>query len=162
MIIAMTADAVDGVKKKCHAYGMEHFISKPFDPEHFVKEVCARLKRTNTDPDEVIINYSLGLKMMGGNKKLYQQVIQVFLEENKSVIELLDKALLNHDYQMVIDVSHKIKGSAGSIGAESVHKLASKLQEAAENSQFEDLELIKEHFVTHFKQLIKTLKKDHS
>jgi signal transduction histidine kinase/DNA-binding response OmpR family regulator len=161
MIIAMTADAVDGVKEKCHAYGMDYFISKPFDPEHFVKEVCIRLKRTDTDSNEVIINYTLGLKMMGGNKKLYQQVIQVFLEENKNVIESLDNALLNNDYQMVIDVSHKVKGSAGSIGAESVRQLASDLQEAAENSQYDDLQLIKDHFVTHFKQLIKALKEDH-
>ncbi len=99
--------------------------------------------------------------MMGGNKKLYQQVIQVFLEENKNVIESLDNALLNNDYQMVIDVSHKVKGSAGSIGAESVRQLASDLQEAAENSQYDDLQLIKDHFVTHFKQLIKALKEDH-
>ena len=36
-IIAMTADVILGVREKCERSGIRHYISKPFDPDRFIK-----------------------------------------------------------------------------------------------------------------------------
>lgn len=38
-IVAMTADVIMGVKGKCEEAGINHYISKPFDPDHFIQTV---------------------------------------------------------------------------------------------------------------------------
>ncbi len=38
-IIAMTADAITGVKEKCHDAGITHFITKPYEPEDFIRKI---------------------------------------------------------------------------------------------------------------------------
>lgn len=43
-IIAMTADAIVGVEEKCRSYGINVYISKPFEPEVFIRTVLEILK----------------------------------------------------------------------------------------------------------------------
>ncbi len=38
-IVAMTADVILGVKEKCEQSGIYHYISKPFDPDHFIRTI---------------------------------------------------------------------------------------------------------------------------
>jgi signal transduction histidine kinase/DNA-binding response OmpR family regulator len=160
-IIAMTADAIDGVKEKCHAYGMNHFISKPFDPEAFINEICQRLKKEVSHQEELIIDYKKGILLMGNNDKLYQQVLMAFYEENKDTLKDLDSAYLNQDLKGVRDIAHKVKGGAGSIGSDTVHQLASNLQEYAESDQYEEVKLMIEHFNVHFNELMNQIKEDY-
>lgn len=50
-IVAMTADAITGVEDRCRSVGIDHFVSKPFDPDTFVSEIvlivtsCGRLPK---------------------------------------------------------------------------------------------------------------------
>lgn len=38
-IVAMTADAITGVEERCKSIGINHFVSKPFDPDTFIAEI---------------------------------------------------------------------------------------------------------------------------
>lgn len=38
-IVAMTADAITGVEDRCRSIGIDHFVSKPFDPDTFVSDI---------------------------------------------------------------------------------------------------------------------------
>jgi signal transduction histidine kinase/CheY-like chemotaxis protein len=38
-IVAMTADALEGVKETCESHGIRYFISEPFDPARFTAQV---------------------------------------------------------------------------------------------------------------------------
>ena len=38
-IVAMTADAITGVEERCKSIGINHFVSKPFDPDTFVSDI---------------------------------------------------------------------------------------------------------------------------
>ena len=38
-IVAMTADAITGVEERCKSIGINHFVSKPFDPDTFVADI---------------------------------------------------------------------------------------------------------------------------
>lgn len=43
-IIAMTADAVMGVEEKCRSHGINYYVSKPFEPEAFIRTILEALK----------------------------------------------------------------------------------------------------------------------
>jgi len=158
-IIAMTADAVDGVKEKCHAFGMNHFISKPFDPEQFLFEVKTMLSAGEIiNETDSIINSEVGLKQMGGNDKLFKQVLAVFLDENEETVEMLKDHIDHNKYDKAIDIVHKIKSSAGSIGSEKVRNIASDLQKSLEANEVDEVMLLKEHFVEQLNLLLETIR----
>lgn len=151
-IIAMTADAIEGVKEKCEAYGMNGFVSKPFDPEQFIEMIHQRLSSMTS-----IIDEKLGLRMMGGNETLYHQVIETFVEENKNTLSELEDAVSKKDFQQVKFIAHKVKGSAGSIGATNVKDRAKALQEASED----EMASLLESFGHHFNALMNFLEEKH-
>lgn len=160
-IIAMTADAIEGVKERCHAYGMSHFISKPFDPQQFVADIFAILKGKDQVADKTY-DKDKGLKFMGGNTDLYRQVILAFLDENQETIPSLEKAIGDKAYQEAIDIAHKVKGSSGSIGSDSVHQLALELQQALEDESHDDIIILKDHFVEHLQALLSDLTEEYT
>jgi HPt (histidine-containing phosphotransfer) domain-containing protein len=40
----MTADAVMGVEEKCSSHGIHYYVSKPFEPEAFIRTILGALK----------------------------------------------------------------------------------------------------------------------
>jgi len=160
-IIAMTADVVDGVQQKCLAYGMLDFISKPFEPEQFMKKIAQFLGNQLPEPEIELINYEKGINMLGGNEEMYRQVIHLFLEENSDMVDQINEATENNDFDRIRSLAHKVKGSSGSIGAESVRQLANDLQKAAELEQVHEIDLLKNHFVIQFKDLMIKLQEDY-
>ncbi len=167
-IIAMTADAIAGVKENCTAAGMSDFISKPFDPEKFMAKVKSYFSADPTISDPVeglpasaepepVIDRRLGLKLMGGNEALYQQILMVFAEENTTTLPRIKDALSEKDYKTARDILHKVKSSAGSIGSESVRLLAATLQDLCDEEDTVGIDKLIHPFEDQFSALLKAL-----
>ena len=141
-IIAMTADALFGVKQKCIEVGMNGFISKPIDPDevfgtiaNFINEGEQRnvdilnTKNTlNQTNEEIIIpeinglDISSALKRINNKKKLYLSIIEKFYNNNQNVISEIKNLIKKEDFETAKRVIHTLKGVSGNIGAESVHE----------------------------------------
>lgn len=157
-IVAMTADALDTVKEKCLAYGFDHFISKPFDPDNFKEEIQEIFFDKNKDiMESVIVNRSVGLKMMGGSESLYDEIVQIFLLENVNTLNQLADAIERGDHITGRDIMHKVKSSSASLGSESVSSIARSLQEAFESNNEEQIQLLRTRFESSFNDLMMTL-----
>lgn len=159
-IVALTADAITGVEEKCRAYGFSYFLSKPFIPEQFIKLVKDIIIDTKTkDKDkEILWDKELGLKMLGGNSKLFKEVINLYLIENQNTEMELKYLVDNNKFEEARDLVHKLKSSTGSIGARPVQNLAKQLQEAFDCNDDKEIEALYPHFMDVFSKLMNELK----
>lgn len=176
-IVAMTADVIEGVKEKCEVYGIHHYISKPFDPDRFVEtireivKVRAPLKKEidkirtdqsteNAQVKTSVLDREAGLKYIGNNKVLYQQVLSSYLVENQDVNEKLTEAIANNRYETAAEMVHKIKSSSGSIGAKSLVLVASNLQKALKAGEKNAIAVLYPQFVEAMNELLENIKNE--
>jgi signal transduction histidine kinase/DNA-binding response OmpR family regulator len=147
-IIAMTADAIAGVEDKCLSYGINHYISKPFDPDKFVDTILRVVRESaasqavevsgeneimvsETDMVmEKMLDEADGLRRIGGNKELYGLVLREFFNENQDVARALQASIDQNGYEEAIQIVHKIKSSSGNVGAKRLAQAALELQSA--------------------------------
>ncbi len=152
-VIAMTADAMSGVREEVLEIGMNDYITKPISPMDMFKTLAKWIspgKRPVHDryaarkvPVEDIaplpplegIDTEQGLTRVGGNLKLYRNLLARFYTDNRNTGANLDRAVLENDQATAVRLAHTIKGLAGTIGAGRLQGIAAEL-EAALNSDF--------------------------
>jgi CheY-like chemotaxis protein len=134
-IIAMTANAMSSDKEACLAAGMTDHIGKPFDLQDLVKtlvrhtgwqgalvEEAATLSLPpQVWPAEIAVEVSL--KRMGGNVGLLHRSMQAFMQDAK-VLHQRMTTLVNDDMGTALREMHAFKGLAGTLGIESLARLA--------------------------------------
>lgn len=151
-IIAMTADAVTGVDKKCEAMGINEYISKPFDPDQFLERLWhvtqgkARGKvdvgsegdsATNELDNLPYLDVEDGIKHIGGNRELYLLVLKEYFEENRNTGNRITQEISAGNYQEAAQIVHKLKSSSGSIGAKKLYEAAILLQQTLRHLEAE-------------------------
>jgi hypothetical protein len=140
-ILALTAGALTSERQRALAVGMDDFISKPFDARSLVRSILRHVKATGrlvaqlppavtSDtrptppwPDIDGIDSSAVQARLGGDLDLFQGMLGRFLEEFEEVsvpLGAVDAAALAVQASRM----HKLKGSAGSLGATALHALA--------------------------------------
>ncbi len=159
-IVAMTADVVIGVREKCRQSGIHHYISKPFNPDKFIKTIKEIIIKREPDisKDLDILDRQLGIKNMGGNTELYQKVLEEFLNENEDTLDRLERDISEKKYDDAAQLVHKIKGSSGSIGAKLLQNTASSLQEALNQQKEDEIMLLHNRFSKLLRKLLEELK----
>ena len=153
----MTADAITGVEEKCRSHGIWNYVSKPFEPDLLIETLISLLREklpiaqaSRVEmPEETaqIVDFQDGLKRIGGETSIYRLVLQSFAEENSNVGEELSKTIESKEYVKAEQIVHKIKSSAGSVGAKKLHDISVELQRALkEQDELESAKLSMEFF----------------
>ncbi|MEA4873721.1 MAG: transporter substrate-binding domain-containing protein [Synergistaceae bacterium] len=165
-IVAMTADVILGVTQQCRAHGMEHYISKPFDPEKFSETIRSMIvgkipptegKRQLKDRSGVILDREKGLRYLGNNEELYDAVLKEYLKENKETAMILEQAISEKRYSDAAGIVHKIKSSTGSIGATALYSAAVSLGQALKENDEARIAGQKDEFVLMLTELLNLL-----
>jgi len=140
-IVAMTADVIPGVRKKCEQSGIYHYISKPFNPDYFIKIVKDLLVK-----DMPVLDQDSGLVNMGGNLELYRQVLNEYASENKDIVDKVRQAINEKRYGDAAQIVHKVKSSSGSIGAKQLYNASIALQKALKEQKEGEIPVLEEKF----------------
>lgn len=178
-IIAMTADAITGVEEKCRLSGMEAYISKPFEPDLFIRTVLEQIRsrqassftekqmlRSNinlledNDAPELVLDKAAGLKMVGGNLQLFELILGEFLKENVSLEEDINAAIEGKNYVEAAQLVHKVKGSSGSIGAKALYNTAVSFQKALKEDDKQGISELHAQFVRKLVKLLAAIKEE--
>ncbi len=139
-IVAMTADAMMGVKEKCLEVGMQGYVTKPIDPDEVFGALVQWIKPGNREvvevkpaaapdkdveiPDLKTFDTAAGLQRLNGNKRLYNDILQKFYENNLHTVEQIKSAVQNADKELSVRLAHTVKGVAGNLGAIALHQAA--------------------------------------
>ncbi len=146
-IVALTADVIGGVVKRCLDSGMNDYISKPIDPDELFEKVARLLKRSKSteqtfepghhknQESPVLFPALLGLDVDAGIRRanfkpeLYRRLLSKFSESHQDFVIVFKNAMKENDRSFAIRLAHTLKGTAGTIGADLLYEAAKNLEE---------------------------------
>ena len=150
-IIAMTADAMTGVREDVLKIGMNDYVTKPIEPTELYRTLIKWIK-----PDDRILpeNYTRksqeakqieddpglpelegidtqkGLSHVSGNQKLYRSLLIKFHRDNQKITQQIHSAIETRDQEQAVRLAHTVKGVSGTIGAHGLQTLSADLENA--------------------------------
>jgi signal transduction histidine kinase/DNA-binding response OmpR family regulator/HPt (histidine-containing phosphotransfer) domain-containing protein len=149
-IIAMTANAMDADREVCRQAGMNDHVSKPIDPDAMFTTVMKWIKPRRAWPSEPPaqrfeaassqnpldlpeidgVDIKDGLKRVGGNSRLYRDLLMKFAAKHSDAGLHISDTLHLGDRNAAERIAHTVKGVAGNIGIKPVQFAAEKLEKA--------------------------------
>lgn len=147
-IVAMTANARREDRELCLAAGMDDYLCKPINPEALGALLRRFLQDDSPPPPEPTlevedfpsvdgINCSIGLRRLGGNRRLYRSLLLQFARRQQKS----GARLLTAQDQELKALVHTIKGAAANLGAETLAAQCARFEESQLDAETLRLEL---------------------
>ncbi len=153
-IIALTANAGGADRERCLAAGMDNYCPKPFEPKILLQLIQSLLPEEPripaaaplpAAPTPVIeksepINLAALLERCAGSRSLVTKILHKFEEHSLDAMKRIAEAVLANDAVGLAGSAHYLKGSAGTVSAESVEQAATKLEEIGRSCELAEAE----------------------
>lgn len=144
-IVAMTANAFSEDRRDCLAAGMNDHLAKPVDPAVFYATLLRWLSAGQgvalAEPnlpapcgappcvtETPRFDYSIGLKQMSGNAEVYKRFLGQFVSRAEPEMDAVRGQIEAGNFDGARRFVHKLKGSAGTLGAMRLNELAGALE----------------------------------
>jgi CheY-like chemotaxis protein len=176
-IIALTANAVVGMREMFVEKGFNDFLSKPIDVsklDDMLNHWIAREKRVHDqgsgeyhsnsdtptpDPRSTFsipgVDVQKGIAMTGGTLTAYKQVLSMFCKDAKDRLPLLQKTPETDAMSAFVTQVHALKSASASLGAQEVSEKAAELEVAGRKG---DTAFIHGHLPAFTQQLTELIK----
>ncbi len=153
-IIAMTAHAMKGDRERYIEGGMDGYVSKPISNRELEESIASVLReQANTEPVPMLKakredatppvapgvlfwDMSKTLERLGGDKKLFHEVIEIFLDDVPKHMASLRSAIEAGDGEALERTAHTLKGELGYLGISEISRKARDMEEFGRKSEF--------------------------
>jgi len=132
-IVAMTADAMTGVRDQVKEVGMNDYVTKPINPKDlwralvkWIKPGERELPKVRSDADKPLnlealpviegIDLESGLKRIGSNLNLYKKLIYQFFDDFGDLYSQIDQLISDDQKEEAIRLAHSAKGVSANLG----------------------------------------------
>ena len=151
-VIAMTAHSMKGARETCLAAGMDDYMSKPLDFRAF-DEVIARWlpgggpngeagpppRTGQEDAPSPVLDSAVRERLeqaLGGPEAL-DELAELLIEQTPAAIDDIRRCVREGDAEALFQSAHRIRGSAGTVGAVGMAAICSELEVAARAGELE-------------------------
>jgi PAS domain S-box-containing protein len=144
-VVAMTAHALSGYRKKCEEAGMDGYLIKPVTFKDLSAVIRGeggeygidRLPADSPPTEGLILNKEPVLKNLDGNEELLAELYEIFLRSAPDRFAELESALKAGDEATAMRASHSLKGNAATVGAPMVNEAAKAVNDMLKEGEWE-------------------------
>lgn len=127
-IIAITALSLSSDQQRCLNAGMDEYVSKPIDATMLIFTIKRCLDKARGE--KAVLQKQKIPAQVSVDEEFLDRVIDNFTREIPQVVVSLQRALGNKDIGSLEGIGHRLKGSAGVLGASTIAARAIALEEA--------------------------------
>ena len=147
-IIAISADAIEEDKEHFLNAGINDYMTKPININHFFSVLQKWLKPLNeailetelqeiNSPKDENYNFLIeidgvdineGVERLCGNKKLYIKMLVKFCHENENLMLQIEQAIKAKEYDSSLNLLHSLKGTSGNLSIISIYNAIVELE----------------------------------
>ncbi len=176
-IVALTANAVNGVKEMFLREGFNDFVAKPIElttldrilkswlpKESIVSGVVSLRKqskrRTGIGTEELCeyVNMETGLLYSGGDRDVYMENLRTFIGRAAEYQQSLNQCYDERDWENYVIEVHALKSSSLSIGAEKLSNRAKQLEVAGKAGNYDEIEQKHEKLARRYSELVEAIR----
>lgn len=145
VIVALTANAVNGAKNTLMSAGMQDFLAKPIEMTKLIRVLKKWLpgekiieKRESDTEEAKEVDWEAGLMNFEGNQKQYEMALKIYAMMAERFIEEMSKNLKIGDLKSIGGVVHTFASESERIGAKRFAAFLMKYERACieENEKF--------------------------
>jgi CheY-like chemotaxis protein len=165
-IIALTANALSGVKEMFIRSGLNDFLAKPIEmlqlDDILTRWIPAEKQERDLTDQAVIetplffiegVDVNSGIMMTGGKLAEYITTLEVFCMDVHDRIPEIQKSLMVHDIVLYTTYVHSLKSASRSIGAKKTSESARILEDAGKSGDSNFVEKFNPVFITELEEL---------
>ncbi len=156
-VIALTANAVNGVRERFIEAGFNDFVAKPIElnaldrvlkmwlPQEYIMPPVTnsygtndrrKANRTKAENSSGLINVSKGLNYAGGSEDAYYDILDMYVRKGSEKREQINRLAAEENWKNYIIEVHALKSTSLSIGAVTLSEFAKKLEMAGKAGDY--------------------------
>ncbi|GHS87573.1 hypothetical protein FACS189487_04010 [Campylobacterota bacterium] len=177
-IIALTANAISGMREMFLQKGFNDYLSKPIDVARldramsrwiprdkqkiklteYIEQTAIAPKKTSAEIEIEGVDTAKGLMLTGGVISGYKKVLSVFTKDAEDRLPFLRKMPSESDMAAFVTNVHALKSASATLGANEISSTAAKLEAAGKAQNYTEIETNLSTFADHLAALIANIR----
>lgn len=160
-IVAITADALKGTEQRCLASGMDDYLTKPVQLKMLAPmlekwlalpvEDEAVSQSTRVDVSNAVVDENFLSQLMGvDDVEILNTIYEDFLRSGREIIDEISVEMAARNAPNVGVMSHKLKSSARTVGANAMADCCERLEQAGKQADWEVIDRDGAALLLHF------------